>query len=96
MSGRVASQTGYMLACPEPCTLLQVCAVRLYIVMCFAAERIHVPGEGWAGLDWGPGGNSAGVRSGTTGQMGPFSVQCRIHNMPMSILNERECTYCTY
>lgn len=46
MSGRVASQTGYMLACPEPCTLLQVCPVHLYIVMCSAAERIHVPGAG--------------------------------------------------
>lgn len=73
MSGRVPSQTGYMTACPDH-VLWQVWSVHLYIVTCSAAEHNHVPGWAGPGLDWGPGGNSAGVRSGTTGQMGPLGA----------------------
>lgn len=29
------------------------CSVHLYIVVCCAAEHIHVPGLGWAGLELG-------------------------------------------
>lgn len=44
---------GYMRPCQRPMYSLQVCAVEQYIVMCYAAEHSHVPGLGWARLDWG-------------------------------------------
>lgn len=90
MSGRVASQTGYMLACPGDVLFAGMAGSPVHCdVLC---GRAHPCTRRWAGpgWNWGPGGNSAGVRSGTTGQMGPSRCNAGSDtaiNIPMSISN---------